>query len=127
MSLCWYSLISAPLLTRSTKYGVPQGFCLGSLLFSINTSEFFYENQSPLAFDTLLCRCHAIVSCVQTCRHSCPGYRCLSYEGMFADIRQWMIKDKLIINDEKTEFMMIGTKAQLSKVHQSCLTVDINQ
>ena len=30
------------------------------------------------------------------------------------DIRQWMIKDKLMINDEKTEFMMIGTKGQLS-------------
>lgn len=34
-----------------------------------------------------------------------------------------MIKDKLMINDEKTEFMSIGTKAQLSKVHQASLTV----
>ena len=30
------------------------------------------------------------------------------------DIRQWMIKDKLMINDEKTKFMMIGTKEQLT-------------
>ena len=30
------------------------------------------------------------------------------------DIRQWMIKDKLMINDEKTEFMMIGTKARFN-------------
>ena len=42
------------------------------------------DNQSPLAFDTLLCRWHAIVSCVQTCRHCCPGHCCLSYGGKFS-------------------------------------------
>ena len=44
-------------------------------------------------------------------------------EACLPDIRKWMIKDKLMINDEKTEFMSIGTKAQLSKVHQTSLTV----
>ena len=29
------------------------------------------------------------------------------------DIHSWMINDKLMINDSKTEFMRIGTKAQL--------------
>ena len=43
------------------------------------------------------------------------------------DIRQRMIKDKLMINDEKIEFMMIGTKEQLSQVHQTSLPVCMNQ
>ena len=32
------------------------------------------------------------------------------------DIRSWMEHDKLLLNDEKTEFLVIGTRQQLSKV-----------
>ena len=32
------------------------------------------------------------------------------------DIRNWMTNDKLLLNDDKTEFLMIGTKQQLAKV-----------
>ena len=35
----------------------------------------------------------------------------------------WMLTDKLKLNDDKTEFMLIGTKQQLSKVNIDCLTV----
>ena len=38
----------------------------------------------------------------------------LAMKACLRDIRQCMIKDKLMINDGKTEFMMIGTKEQLS-------------
>ena len=31
--------------------------------------------------------------------------------------------DKLKLNDDKTEFMFIGTKQQLSRVNIDCLTV----
>ena len=34
-----------------------------------------------------------------------------------------MLTDKLKLNDDKTEFMLIGTKQQLSKVNIDCLTV----
>ena len=33
------------------------------------------------------------------------------------DIRNWMTNDKLLLNDDKTEFLMIGTKKQLAKVN----------
>ena len=33
-----------------------------------------------------------------------------------ADIRQWLTQDKLLMNDDKTEFIVIGTKQQLSKI-----------
>ena len=38
-------------------------------------------------------------------------------------IRSWMIKDKLRMNDSKTEFMIIGTRKQLTKVNIGGLTV----
>ena len=43
-------------------------------------------------------------------------------EACLCDIRSWMINDKLMINDSKTEFMLIGTKAQLQKTKSATLT-----
>ena len=39
------------------------------------------------------------------------------------DIRSWMEHDKLLLNDEKTEFLDIGTRQQLSQVNISSITV----
>ena len=39
------------------------------------------------------------------------------------DIRSWMEHDKLLLNDEKTEFLVIGNRQQLSKVNISSITV----
>ena len=39
------------------------------------------------------------------------------------DIRSWMEHDKLLLNDEKTELLVIGTRQQLSKVNISSITV----
>ena len=46
--------------------------------------------------------------------------RCIS------DIPTWMLIDKLKLNDDKTAFMLIGTKQQLSKVKIDSLTVARN-
>ena len=40
----------------------------------------------------------------------------IAMERCISDIRSWMLTDKLKLNDDKTEFMLIGTKQQLSKV-----------
>ena len=37
-------------------------------------------------------------------------------ELCIAEIRQWMQTNLLKINDEKTEFMLVGTKQQLNKI-----------
>ena len=38
-------------------------------------------------------------------------------------IRAWMNTDKLKLNDDKTEIMLIGTRQQLNKVNLDTLTV----
>ena len=43
-------------------------------------------------------------------------------ERCISDIRTWMLTDKLKLSDDKTEFMLIGTKQQLSKVNIDSLT-----
>ena len=44
-------------------------------------------------------------------------------EECLHEIRQWMIRDRLLINDDKTEFALIGTNAQLRKVSISTLRI----
>ena len=44
-------------------------------------------------------------------------------DARLQDICNWVIRDRLMINDGKTEFMIIGTKAQLRKIHQNSLIV----
>ena len=33
------------------------------------------------------------------------------------DVRSWMISDNLMLNDDKTEFLILGTKQQLAKAN----------
>lgn len=44
-------------------------------------------------------------------------------ERFIHDIRIWMLTDQLKLNDDKTEFMVIGTRHQLGKVSASELSI----
>ena len=39
------------------------------------------------------------------------------------DLRNWMIEDRLMLNDDNTELMLIGTRQQLQKVNLNDITV----
>ena len=40
----------------------------------------------------------------------------LAMENCKENIKQWMTHDRLLMNEDKTEFMIIGTRQQLSKL-----------
>ena len=40
----------------------------------------------------------------------------IAIENCIRDVRAWMRDDKLMLNDDKTEFLIIGMERQLSKV-----------
>ena len=42
------------------------------------------------------------------------------------DIKDWMLSDKLKVNDGKTEFLIIGTRPQLAKVNLNSLRIGDN-
>ena len=45
-------------------------------------------------------------------------------ERCIEDIQHWMVGDRLLLNDEKTEFLLIGTRQQLNKVEPLPLRVE---
>ena len=42
-------------------------------------------------------------------------------------VRNWMIQDRLLINDDKTEFLLVGTRQQLEKLDSCSITVGNNR
>ena len=45
-------------------------------------------------------------------------------ERCMEDIRHWMVSDRLLLNDQNTEFPLFGTRQQLSKVESLPLRVE---
>ena len=104
-------------------YGVPQGSCLGPLLFSTYASKLFD------VIKLYLPSVHAFADDTQLYLSFKPDNSHSEAEAIYAveqcirAIRAWMNTDKLKLNDDKTEIMLIGTRQQLNKVNLDTLTV----
>ena len=105
------------------NWGVPQGSRLGPLLYIIYSSEVFniIERHHPNS--------HCYVDDSQIYLSFKPDDLSSQQDAITAmqncidDVYSWMEHDKLLLNNEKTEFLVIGTRQQLFKVNISSITV----
>ena len=89
-------------------FGLPQGSCLGPLLFSIYASKLSNIIQNHLP------HLHGYADDTETW---------YAMERCVRAVRAWMITDKRKLNESKTEFMIIGTRQQLSEINRNTLLV----
>jgi hypothetical protein len=105
------------------KCGVPQGSVLGPILFTIYTSPLceiienynmsyhFYADDSELYLSF-----EPNDACDEKAAHE-------KISACLASIKEWMFANKLKLNDEKTEYIIIGRKHDTEKTRINNVTV----
>ena len=104
-------------------WGVPQGSCLGPLLYIIYSSKLFNIIERHLPNSHCYVDDSQIYLSFKADDLSSQQNAITAMQNCIDDIRSWMEHDKLLLNDEKTEFFITGTRQQLSKVNISSITV----
>ena len=98
-----------------------QGSCLGPLLLTIYASKLFSIIKSHLPSAHSYADDTQLYLSFQPLEGTCETEALDAMENCIADVHSWMINDKLMLNDDKTEFLAIGTSKHLSKVSVSSI------
>ena len=94
------------------KFGVPQGSVLGPLLFTLYTTPF-----SSMIFEHAIPH-HLYADDSQMYVSFASGDSAAALNGLqscLASVQSWMSTNKLKLNPDKTEFLLIGNERQRSK------------
>ena len=110
----------------SVRFGVPQGSCLGPMLFTAYASSLFNVISNYMmsgygyADDTQLLKFFSP-------KVSDPNESLKNVEDCLASVQAWMLKHKLKLNDGKTEVILFGSRQQLETINMHHVKVGSNE
>ncbi len=107
---------------RELATGFPQGSVLGPFAYPIYTSPLF-----DIAAKHGIC-IHMYADDTQLYVSFRPGEEAdtqTRLHGAINEIRQWMADNHLKLNDRKTEYLVIGSSHQQTKLHDDAFTIHI--
>jgi hypothetical protein len=110
-----------PSNNHTLEFGVPQGSVLGPILFNVYTLPLgdIVRQYNNIKFHMYADDTQLLLTFSPS--HSLPSRQTM--ENCVNDIRQWMSQNFLKLNDDKTEFVMVGAKNQLAKVDISDILI----
>ena len=103
---------------KSVHCGIPQGSCFGPLLFIL------YVNDFEQCLNKCTSNMYADDTSV-TCSAEDIDELCNDLRTEVDNIAEWLRQNKLSLNTDKTEFMVVGHKRQTKRIHGP-LEVNIN-
>ena len=115
-TLAWH--IRGPLSEKKQlTTGVPQGSCLGPVLFTIYVADLFQIIEKHLPEAQGYADDHQVYLSFRPIPSTNQTASVTAIENCVAELRSWMISNMLMVNDSKTEFLIVGSKQQLERVN----------
>ena len=107
--------------------GVPQGSCLGPVLFTIYAADLFKIIEKHLPAAHGYADDHQVYLSFKPQHSTNERDSVVAMENCVSDLRRWMISNMLMVNDSKTEFLIVGSKQQLERVSIPSIQVGEDQ
>ena len=108
----------------SIPHGVPQASCLGPLFFKIYASKLFEVVTIHLSDVHAYADDNQLYISFKPSSSASELKAVTALQDCILDIKAWMTANKLKLNDDKTELIVIGTRARLHKISISELSID---
>ena len=108
---------------RSLQFSVPQGSCAGAQLYNVYCSTMHEVVKKPILLYGFADD-HTLRDQFKANDRDDEITSISRLENSANDLKTWMDENRLRMNSDKTEFIMFGSKVQLSKCNTTSLTVN---